>query len=181
MQLSAAVTPPAASKRSAQESAAVLRHQGIVSQPVSSASPSCLSRKSSLQSSLRFASSAPSSDQNTLPAVQQSVSLLQQISNIPLHATQSQIGSSHAVQPVDGYTIGAQPNVLGSLFGTLALASAGSLMGGSRFSALSSGVHAVNRAWQASSLQRSECPVQPSDSIRVHQGLSLQPDFVSRL
>ena len=181
MQLSTAVTSPAASKRSAQQSAAVPRHQGIVTQPVIPASPSRLSRKSPPQSSLRFASSASSSDQNILPAVQQSVSLLQQISNIPLHATRSQIGSSHGVQPVDGYTIGAQPNVLGSLIGTLALANAGSLVAGSRMSALSSGVHAVNSAWQASSLQRSQCPVKPSDSIRVRQGVSLQPDFVSSL
>ena len=98
-----------------QPAAARLPYQRAASGP---AVPQSLSRFSSNAASQFKPAFAPSIDPDDVAAVQQSVSLLQQISSTPLHATQSRSGPSQAVQPLSGYTMAAQPNMLGAYLAT---------------------------------------------------------------
>jgi len=98
-----------------QPAAARLPGQRAASGP---AVPKSLSRFSSNSASQSKPVFAPSRDPNDVVAVRQSVSLLQQISSTRLHATQSRSGPSQAVQPLSGYTMGAQPNMLGAYLAT---------------------------------------------------------------
>ncbi len=98
-----------------QPAAARLPCQRAASGPAVPKSLSRFSSKSASQSKPAF---APSRDPNDVVAVQQSVSLLQQISSTPLHAAESMSGPSQAVQPLSGYTMCAQPNMLGAYLAT---------------------------------------------------------------
>ncbi|DBA94628.1 TPA: hypothetical protein ACH3X1_002202 [Trebouxia sp. C0004] len=80
--------------------------------------PKSLSRFSSSSASQSKPAFASSRNHYDVAVVQQSVSLMQQISRTPLHPTQSMSGPSQAVQPLIGYTMGAQPNMLGAYLAT---------------------------------------------------------------
>jgi len=98
-----------------QPAAARLPYQRAASRP---AVPKTLSRFASNAAAQSKPAFAPSRDRYDVAAVQQSVSLLQQISSTPLHATQSRSSPSQAVQPLSGYTMAAQPNMLGAYLAT---------------------------------------------------------------
>ncbi|DBA85250.1 TPA: hypothetical protein ACH3X2_005950 [Trebouxia sp. C0005] len=98
-----------------QPGAARLAYQRAAPGP---ALPKSLSRFSSNAASQSKPVSAPSRDRYDAVAVQRSVSPLQQTSSTPLHPTQSMSGASQAVQPISGYTIAAQPNMLGAYLAT---------------------------------------------------------------
>ena len=98
-----------------QPAAAKLPYQRAVS---GSAAPRSLSRFASNAALQSKPAVAPSRARYDVVAVQQSVSLLQQISSTPLHATQSWSSPPQAVQPLSGYTMAAQPNMLGAYLAT---------------------------------------------------------------
>jgi len=98
-----------------QPAAARLPYQRAASGP---AVPRTLSRFASNAAAQSKPAFAPSRDRCDVVAVQQSLSMLQQISSTPLHATQSRSGPSQAVQPLSGYTMAAQPNMLGTYLAT---------------------------------------------------------------
>lgn len=95
--------------------AARLPYQRAVSGPAVPRSLSRFASNAAAQSKPAVASSRARYD---VVAVQQSVSLLQQISSTPLHATQSWSSPPQAVQPLSGYTMAAQPNMLGAYLAT---------------------------------------------------------------
>lgn len=98
-----------------QPAAARLPYQRAASGP---AVPRTLSRFASNAAAHSKSAFAPSRARYDVVAVQKSVSMLQQISSTPLHATQASSGPSQAVQPVSGYTMAAQPNMLGAYLAT---------------------------------------------------------------
>ena len=98
-----------------QPAAARLPYQRAASGP---AVPKSLSRFSSNAAAQSKPAFVPSRDRYDVVAAQQSVSMLQQISSTPLYATQSMSGPSQAVQPLGGYTMAAQPNMLGAYLAT---------------------------------------------------------------
>ncbi len=98
-----------------QPAAARLPYQRAASGP---AVPRTLSRFASNAAAQSKPAFAPSRDRYDVVAVQQSVSMLQQISSTPLHATQASSGPSQAVQPLSGYTMAVQPNMLGAYLAT---------------------------------------------------------------
>ncbi len=98
-----------------QPGAARLPYQRAASGP---AVPKSLSRFSSNAAAQSKPVFAPSRARYDVVAMQQSVSLLQQISSTPLHPTQSMSGASQAVQPISGYTMAAQTNMLGAYLAT---------------------------------------------------------------
>lgn len=133
--------------------------------PVFPAPLSHLARLSAAPAQLQRAF-VPSPEPQDVAAVQQSVALLQ---HVPLHVTQSDVNPSQAMQPVGGYTMGAQPNRVAFLIGSL---SSVCCMGAE------SGPDAVGNDENAPMLYKSRWPVRWFTGVKFGQTAA---DLVSRL
>lgn len=155
---------------SQQTAATMLRQSSAAAAIPAAASRLATSSASLVQPEQMF---SPSTDPQDVAAVQQSVTLLQHVSSIPLYPKQSVVSPPTPVQSVGGYTFGAQPNHFAALISSITHPMSNFALGNGRPAAVGSNGSAAR-------LQSSRWPAMLFGGVNFLQGSSA-PDIVSCL